>query len=272
MSPTSPSSAGLAVVTGASRGIGLELARCFAADGHDVLLVAEDEAVHAAKDAVAADHPDVHVHAYQADLATAPAVDGLVAEVDAREATLTAVALNAGVGVGGAFLDTDLAAELALLDLNVVSTVRLAKALLPRLVEQGAGKVLLTASVDAQMADPYEAVYGASKAFVKTFGESVAAELADTGVTVTTFMPGPTATDFFRRAGMQDTRAMSMSKDDPALVARQAYDAAKSGRRTVTTGGVMTHASNLANKFLPSIVKGAAHKVLSKPGTGSSGS
>lgn len=257
----------LAVVTGGSSGIGRELANQFADDGYHVCLVAQNADLEEVAAELAAGHSDVTVRPYRADLSTAAGVQSLIDHLDG--APVHGLALNAGIGVGGAFVETDLDAELTMIDLNVVSTVRLAKALVPGMVERGSGRVLLTASVDAQMADPYEAVYGATKAFVKTFGESLASELADSGVTVTTFMPGPTDTNFFSRAGMQDTRAMTMSKDDPATVAEQAYTASKAGKRTVTTGGAMTHASNLANKYLPSRLKGAAHKVLSKPGTAS---
>ncbi|GGW10836.1 oxidoreductase [Streptomyces capoamus] len=253
----------LALVTGASSGIGYELAREFAEHGYDLLVNAEDDRLHQAARHLR--ESGVEVRAVQADLRQAAGVDRLV-EAAAGLPVEIAV-LNAGVGQGGAFADTDLDDDLAVIDLNVVSTVRLAKPLLRHMLGRGTGRLAFTSSIAATMPGPFQPVYNASKSFVQSFAEALRNEVKDSGVTVTVFMPGPTDTDFFRRADMGDTKIGTSDKDDPADVARQAFDAITKGRAKAVTGSLKTKAQGLANKVLPDSAKAAAHRSMAEPGT-----
>jgi len=203
---TSSSTKPFAVVTGASNGIGYALATQFAQHGFDLLVAAEDAAIATA--AHAFEGLGATVESLRVDLATYDGVEELYGKITASGRPLNAIAINAGVGVGGDFTrGTDLQAELKLIDLNVTSSVHLAKRVLPDMVGRGNGRVLFTSSIAATMPAPFEAVYGASKAFVLSFAEALRNELKDTGVSVTALMPGPTDTNFFHRAGMDDTKA-----------------------------------------------------------------
>jgi uncharacterized protein len=252
----------LAVVTGASSGIGYELAKQFADNGFDVLICAEDDAVRTA--AAELGRSGAVVRSVQADLTTYEGVERLVTEVRAG-GRVQAVAINAGIGVAGTFVDTDLEDDLRLIQLNVVSTVHLAKRVLPELIAQGSGRMLFTASVAATMPGPYYATYAASKAFVMSFAEAIRYELKDTEVTVTALMPGPTDTEFFERAGMQDTKVGQSSKDDPAEVAKDGFEALMAGKDHVVAGSRMNAAQVAAARVLPEQAKAAAHARMTEP-------
>jgi short-subunit dehydrogenase len=254
----------LAVVTGASSGIGLELARLFAADGFDLVIAAEDDELQNAADALRIGGGRT-VEAVQVDLATPEGVEELVARV---ERPPQALALNAGIGAGGAFIgDTALADELKLIDLNVRSTVHLAKLLLPRMVERREGRVLVTSSVASTMPGPFQAVYNASKSFVQSFALALRNELKDTGVTVTSLMPGPTETEFFARADMLDTKVGTGDKDDAADVARDGYEAMMVGKERVVSHSLSTKAQGRGSRFLPDSAKAEMHRRQAEPGT-----
>jgi short-subunit dehydrogenase len=254
----------LAVVTGASSGIGLELARLFAADGFDLVIAAEDDELQNAADALRIGGGRT-VEAVQVDLATPEGVEELVARV---ERPPQALALNAGIGAGGAFIgDTALADELKLIDLNVRSTVHLAKLLLPRMVERREGRVLVTSSVASTMPGPFQAVYNASKSFVQSFALALRNELKDTNVTVTALMPGPTDTEFFERADMLDTKVGAGDKDDPATVARDGFAALMAGDERVVTASMKTKLQARASRILPDKVKSALHADMAEPGS-----
>jgi short-subunit dehydrogenase len=256
----------LALVTGASSGIGYELAKQFAQNGFDVLLTAEDAAIHqAARDVQAL---GVHAQAEQIDLADPGGVEQLHQVIRAGGRPVAAAALNAGVGVGGRFDETDLDADLRLIALNVTSTVHLAKLLVRPMVAKGEGRLLFTASVAATMPGPFYATYAASKAYVQSFAEALHAELKGTGVTVTSLMPGPTDTEFFDRADMTDTKAGTSSKDDPADVARDGFEALMAGKDRVVAGSAVNKLQTVAAKILPDSAKAAAHGALTKPGGG----
>lgn len=257
----------LAVVTGASSGIGFELAKQFARHGYDLVINAEDEDLGAAAEQLRTD--GIQVEPVQADLRSADGVEQLYGAITATARPVSAAVLNAGVGQGGAFVDTDLADEIAIIDLNITSTVRLAKRLLRDMVARGEGRMLISSSIASTMPGSYQAVYNASKAFLQSFGVAVRDELRGTGVTVTSLMPGPTDTDFFARAGLQDSRIGQAPKDDPAQVARMGFDALMKGEERVVASSVTTKAMEAANKVLPDKVKAAAHRVMSKPGSGS---
>jgi uncharacterized protein len=254
----------LAVVTGASSGIGLELARLFAADGFDLVIAAEDDELQNAADALRIGGGRT-VEAVQVDLATPEGVEELVARV---ERPPQALALNAGIGAGGAFIgDTALADELKLIDLNVRSTVHLAKLLLPRMVERREGRVLVTSSIASTMPGPFQAVYNASKSFVQSFALALRNELKDTGVTVTSLMPGPTETEFFARADMLDTKVGTGDKDDAADVARDGYEAMMAGKERVVSHSLSTKAQGRGSRFLPDSAKAEMHRRQAEPGT-----
>jgi short-subunit dehydrogenase len=253
----------LALVTGASSGIGFELARQFVEHGYDVVIAAEDDAIKTA--AASLLDPSFEVRPVQVDLRTADGVEQLYRAATEYGRHPSAVALNAGVGRGGTFLETDFDDELSIIDLNIRSTVHLAKLVLPGMVERNDGKLLFTSSIAATMPGAGQAVYNASKSFIQSFAEALREELRDTDVTVTALLPGPTDTDFFRRAGMLGTRVGRMTKDDPAEVARQGVESLLSGRQQVFAASLLSKAFGLANHVLPDAVKARAHRILSTP-------
>jgi short-subunit dehydrogenase len=158
-------------------------------------------------------------------------------------------------GVGGDFArDNDLAAELRLIGLNVTGAVHLAKLVLPGMIAAGHGGLLFTSSIAATAPGPYHAAYAASKAFLLSFAEALRYELRDTGVTVTALMPGPTGTEFFDRAGMQDTRLYGAKKDDPATVAREGVEALLAGKDHVVAGSARNKVQTAAARVLPDTV------------------
>jgi uncharacterized protein len=256
----------LAAVTGASSGIGLELALELARRGYDLVLAAEDDELAGA--AAAAESAGAHVDAVRCDLREASSVDIFHAAITSDGRPLEVIALNAGVGHGGAFIDNDLADELSIVDLNIISTLRLAKHVLPAMVARGSGRVLVTSSIASEMPGPFQAVYNASKSFLQSFTEALQNELKDTGVTLTSLMPGPTETEFFDRAEMNDTKMGQAKKDDPAVVARQGVDALLAGEPRVTGGGLMTRVQDIAAKVTPDRVKAALHRGMAEPGSG----
>lgn len=258
-------SSGWALVTGASTGIGFHLARELAERGFDLVVVADEDLSRVTAELSAFPRQVVPI---QVDLAERAGVERLIEEIDLRGRPFGVAALNAGVGVSGAFTDTSLDDDLRLIALNVTSTVHLAKSIIRSMVAQGEGRVLITASVAATMPGPYYATYAASKAFLLSFAEAIGYELDGTGVTVTALMPGPTDTEFFRRAGMEDTRVDEMDKDDPAEVARDGVTALLAGDSHVVAGSLTNRFQVLAGRLLPSGVQAALHARQTKPGTG----
>ncbi|MGY4642330.1 SDR family NAD(P)-dependent oxidoreductase [Cellulomonas sp. URHB0016] len=253
----------LAVVTGASSGIGRAMADTFAQHGFDVLLTAEDDDVHRAASEVGGQ--GVAAVAVQADLTTPAGVDRLVEAVAGTGRPVEALALNAGVGQGGAFLDTPLDGDLEVIALDVVAPVRLAKALVPTMVARGQGRVLFTASTASLMPGPYYATYAASKSFVLSFSEALRHELRKTGVTVTALLPGPTDTEFFERADMTDTRVGQGPKDDPAKVATEAVEALLAGKDKIEVHSLKVRSQTAAAAVLPDRAKAAVHASFTKP-------
>lgn len=253
---------GLALVTGASSGIGFELAKLFADDGYDLVVAADDDAIQASADKLGA--TGVGVRAVQVDLRKPDDVELLYrTATDGRR--LDAAVLNAGIGRAGPFVEGDLNSDLSIVDLNVRSTVHLAKLVLSDMASRGEGKVLFTSSVASTMPGSLQTVYNASKSFVQSFSEALHDELRDTGVTVTSLMPGPTETDFFRRGHMLDTVVGQMPKDDPAEVAKHGYDALMKGDRKVVAASVLSKAIGLVNRVLPDSVKAVTSRVISLP-------
>lgn len=260
---TNSDHAGLALITGASSGIGLALAREFAEHGFDLVITAEDERLESA--AYSLHETGRAVTAVRADLTDPKAVERLWFQATGLHQPLDVAVLNAGVGVGGAFAQTSLERHLALVDLNVRSTVHLAKLVADHMIKNGSGRIMITSSVAATAPGPYQATYAASKAFGHSFAEGLREELKKTGITVTSLMPGPTDTDFFRRADMLDTPLGRGPKDDPAAVAKDAFDAVMNGKPHVVAGSFKNRLMAEGATHLPDRLSTAAMARQTKP-------
>lgn len=254
-----------AVVTGGSNGIGLELARQFLSNGFDVLIAAQDEA-HLKEAANQLSGSGGTVTTWAGDLGKEDQVNALGAAIHAAGRPVDALCVNAGFGLGGPFAETDLQRELSMIDVNVRGAVQLTKLVLKDMVARNAGRIMFTSSIAATMPDPFEAVYGGTKVFLRWFGEALHEELKDTGVTVTVLMPSMTETDFFKRAEMMDTKAGTASKDDPAVVAKAGFDAMMAGRDKVTPT-LKNKVMGAIADLLPDAVVAKVHRGLSEPGS-----
>src|ERR1044071_1239257 len=222
----------LAIVTGASTGIGYELAKCCAQDGFDLLVVADEpEIKQAAEDFK---QFGVEVEAIEADLATVEGVDKLYEATKGRP--VDALLANAGHGLGGAFLDQDFAEVQHVIDTNITGTIYLLQRVGRDMRARGQGRILVTGSIAGYMPGTFSAVYNGTKAFIDSFAQALRAELKDSGVTVTCLMPGATETEFFERAGMTDTKVGQDEKDDPADVALVGFEAMMRGDADVVSG------------------------------------
>ena len=251
----------LAVITGASSGIGLELARCAVAEGCEVLICADETDIHdAAQDL--RDHGAV-VNALIADLGTPEGVATLFDEIDGRHVDY--MMANAGRGKGGAFLNQSEAEVTEVLRVNVIGTTDLLHRTVRLMRGQGAGRILITGSIAGWMPGSYHAVYNATKAYVDLLSWAIRNEVDDTDITVTCLMPGATDTEFFDRADMLDTPVgKADNKDDPAMVAREGYAAMLDGRSGVTTG-FMNKVQSLVSGLIPASVLAAMHRKMAKP-------
>jgi uncharacterized protein len=256
----------LAVVTGASSGIGYELAVQFAEHGFDLLIVAEDAGIAQAEEELRALGTDVQ--SIQENLATFDGVENFYRAINAIGKPVAAIAINAGVGVGGRFEETNLNKELDLINLNVVSAVHLSKLIVRDMIKRGeGGRILFTSSIAAEMPGPYEAVYAASKAFIHSFALGLGYELKEKGIMVTALQPGATDTNFFHRAGMDNTKVGVQKKDDPAEVARQGYEALMESKESTIAGSLKTRLSNVANDLIPEKIKARKHANMTEPGS-----
>jgi short-subunit dehydrogenase len=261
----------LAVVTGASSGIGFELAKIFGEEGYDLLVAAQDAEL--AKAAEELRQTGADVTAQRVDLATEAGVIELYRQIGNDGRPVAALALNAGRGAGGAFAtETDLADELEIVDLNCRSTVHLCKLVLADMVERDEGRILVTSSVAATMPGAFQAVYNASKSFVQSFALALRNELKDSEVSITALMPGPTDTEFFEvaemEAGGKNTAVGTEEKDDPAQVARQGYEALVAGKERVVAGSLKNKVQVAAGRVIPDKVKAELHRKMAEPGSG----
>jgi short-subunit dehydrogenase len=255
----------LALVTGASSGIGYELALELAKRGYDLVVASAGERL-----ARAAETFRSHGHRVTeatVDLATTYGVEELWGQVESLGEPLEVACINAGVGLGGLFWETDLNTEINMVNLNCTSTVHLAKYVVRQMVARNAGRILFTASIAGEMVAPREAVYAATKAFDLSFAQSLRYELRDTGVTVTALQPGPTDTDFFHRAGMDDTQVGTEGKkeSDPADVAREGLDALFDGKDHIYAASLKTKIEGKLANAIPGSAKGAMHEKMARP-------
>jgi len=254
---------GLAVVTGASSGIGLELARCCAEDGFELLICSDTQEIEeAARDLRAG---NARVETLQADLASKAGVQRLIDAIGDR--SVEALLANAGIGLGDAFLDQDLDRALRVVNLNVIGTIALVHSVGRRMRSAGRGRILITGSIAGRMPGSFQAVYNGSKAFLDSFALALRNELKDVGVTVTCLMPGATETDFFETAGMLDTKVGQAQKADPADVARQGYRAMMNGDSGVVTG-FMNKVQAAFSGIIPDSVLAQMHRRMAEPGSG----
>jgi short-subunit dehydrogenase len=252
-------------VTGASSGIGLELAKQFANHGFDLIVAAEDAELDGAAEELW--RLGASVEAVRVDLTRPDEVEELWRRVKETGRRLMAVALNAGVGAGGAFAELDLQKQLAIVDLNVRSTVHLAHHVLRDMVARDEGRLLITSSIASTMPGSFQAVYNASKSFDQSFALALRSELKNTNVTVTSLMPGPTETAFFDRADMLDTKVGAGDKDDPADVARAGFEALMDGRERVVAASLAAKLQGHGSRLLPDSAKAALHRRMAEPGS-----
>jgi short-subunit dehydrogenase len=255
----------LAIVTGASTGIGFELATCAARAGYDLLVVADEPLIHdAARDF---EQFGTSVQAVEADLGTIEGVDTLLAAAAGRQ--IDVLCANAGTGVGGAFVDQDLARWRHTVDTNITGTIYLLQRVLRDMLARDDGKILVTGSIVGYIPGTFNAVYNGTKAFLDNFTEALRNEIKDSkGVTLTTLMPGATDTEFFDRAGMNDTAVgRDGKKADPARVAQDGWDAMMAGKGHIVSG-LINKLQVAAAGVVPQAVLAELHRGMAEPGLG----
>ncbi len=253
----------LAVVTGASAGIGYELAKLCAQNGYDLLIAADQTAIHdAAKEF---ESLGVSVDAVEADLAALEGVDRLYAAIKGRP--VDALLANAGHGLGHAFLDQDFTQVRHVIDTNITGTIYLIQKVGRDMRSRGEGRILITGSIAGFMPGTFQAVYNGTKAFIDSFSFALRNELKDSGVTVTCLMPGVTDTEFFERADMLDTKVGQSKKDDPADVAKVGFEAMMRGDGDVVSGWKNKIATSIAS-VTPAGMLAEQHRKMAEPGSG----
>ncbi|MDB5741883.1 MAG: hypothetical protein JWR68_198 [Polaromonas sp.] len=253
----------LAIVTGASSGIGYNLAKCCAQNGFDLLVAADQPLEEAAGDFRAL---GAQVEMVQADLASRAGVDRLCAALAGRD--VEALLANAGHGLGRSFLEQDFDEIAHVIDTNVTGTLYLIHRIAPAMRARRRGRILITGSIAGFMPGAFQAAYNGSKAFIDSFAAALRNELKDSGVTVTCLMPGPTDTEFFIRADMLDTRVGTdeAAMADPAEVAKAGFSAMMSGQPDVVAG-LKNKLQVAMAKVMPSEAVAEMHRNLAQPGT-----
>ena len=251
-----------AIVTGASSGIGRELAIIAARDGFDLLLAADTPGLADVAETCRAAGSTVDT--LEVDLATEDGVDQLYAATQGR--AVDVLCANAGHGLGRAFLTQDFDEIRHVIDTNITGTIYLIQRVAADMVEFGQGRIMITGSVAGFIPGTYTAVYNGTKAFIDSFAFALRAELDDTGVTVTCLMPGATETEFFERADMMDTKVGTEEKDDPADVAQVGWNAMMRGEGDVVAGWKNKLQTTIAN-VTPSGVLAEQHRKMAEPGS-----
>jgi uncharacterized protein len=252
----------LAIVTGASTGIGYELARICAERDFDLVIAADEPAINDAAQTLR--QLGAQVEAVEADLATRAGVDKLYAAAEGRP--VDALLANAGRGLGHGFLDQNFDEVQHVVDTNVTGTIYLIHKVGRDMRARGRGRILITGSIAGFLPGAYQAVYNATKAFLDSFSFALRHELRNSGVTVTCLMPGATETEFFARADMTDTKIGKAKKDDPAKVAKLGFEAMMKGAGDVVTGWHNKLQSAIAN-VLPAGAIAELHGKLAQPGS-----
>src|SRR3954465_10377594 len=254
----------LALVTGASTGIGYELAKCCVQNGFDLAVCADEPQV---KEAAAEFRAlGAQVEAVEADLATIEGVDKFISAANRMNRPVEALLANAGRGLGKGFLDQDFADVRHVVDTNITGTLYLIQKIGRDMRSRRSGKILIVGSIAGLMPGTYQAVYNGTKAFLDSFSYALRHELNDTGVTVTCLMPGATETEFFERAEMMDTKIGTEKKMDPADVARQGYDAMLAGDGQVITGWKNKMRAAMSH-VMPAERLAKRHTKMAEPGT-----
>lgn len=255
----------LAVVTGGSSGIGYELAGLCAQNGFDLVIAADEPGIVSAAEALRS--MGARVEMVQVDLSTTHGVERLYEAVRATGRPVDVLIANAGHGLGKAFLDQDFSRARHVVDTNVTGTIYLIHKIGNDMRSRQAGRILITGSIAGYMPGSFQAVYNGSKAFIDSFSWALRNELKDTGITVTCLMPGPTETEFFRRADLMDTEVGQQDKDDPAMVARAGFDAMMKGEGDVVAGWHNKLQATLAN-VTPNERLAEMHRKMAEPGSG----
>jgi uncharacterized protein len=258
------SSRKLAIVTGASSGIGLEIAKLAAQDGYDLIVVADTPFVEAGP---ALNDFGVEVEQVEADLATQQGIDELLRRIGERRVDV--LVANAGHGLGHAFLDQAPQEWMHVINTNVTGTLLLIQPIIRRMVERAEGKVLITGSVAGHLAGAFQAVYNGTKAFIDSFAAALNEELKGSGVTVTCLKPGATETNFFHRAELEDTKVGQARKDDPADVAKTGWEAMKKGEPAVIHG-IKNKLQVAAADVMTDAQTAKLHRAQAEPGSGNS--
>jgi len=253
----------LAIVTGASSGIGLEIAKLAAQDGYDLIVAADTPFVEAGP---ALKDRGVDVQQIEADLATQQGLDQLLQRIGDRPVDV--LVANAGHGLGHGFLDQSPSEWQHIINTNVTGTLLLVQPIVKRMVERGQGRVLITGSIAGHMAGAFQAVYNGSKAFIDSFSAALNEEIRDSGVTVTCLKPGATDTNFFHRAEMEDTKVGQAKKDDPADVAKAGWDAMNSGEPAVIYG-LKNKLQVAGAEVMTDAMTAKLHRAQAEPGSGS---
>lgn len=252
-----------AIITGASTGIGFELAHLAARDGYDLLVVADEPLIEAS--ATDFRRHGVMVDALEADLATVEGVEKLLDAANGR--TVDLLCANAGRGLGHGFLEQNVEDWRRVIDTNITGTLYLLQKVLQPMVARNDGKILVTGSIAGFMPGSFQAVYNGTKAFIDSFVDAVRNEIKDAeGVTITNLMPGPTETEFFDRADMLDTKVGSDEKDDPAKVAQDGWDAMKAGKAHIVSGW-KNKVQAAAAHVVPASILADQHRNMAEPGT-----
>lgn len=252
----------LAVVTGASTGIGFELAKKCAEEGFNLVVVADEPEIQNAAQTFRA--VGVTVDAVQADLATKDGVDKLIATIGGRP--VAALIANAGRGLGRAFLDQEWNDIRHVIDTNVTGTLYLIHNVGREMLARGEGKILIVGSIAGFMPGTFQAVYNGTKALLDSFSFALRAELKDSGVTVTCLMPGATETEFFERADLMDTKVGTEKKMSAAEVAKLGFDAMMKGDGDVIAGWQNKLQAAIAH-LLPAGAVAEQHRKMAAPGT-----
>jgi short-subunit dehydrogenase len=254
----------LAVITGASSGIGLELAKLCAQNNYDIIFAADEKIEEGESELYGL---GAAITSVDEDLSATEGVDALVSAVEADGRPIAALLANAGHGLGRAFLDQNFSEIRHVIDTNVTGTIYLLHQLAPKMVRAGAGRILMTGSIAGHMPGAFQAVYNGTKAFVDSFAIALRNELKDTGVTVTCLLPGATETGFFERADMADTQVAQSKKDDPADVAKTGFEAMLRGEASVVHG-LKNKVQVAAGDLMPDTALAEQHRKMAEPGSG----